>query len=155
MDRPKTLPPMLCFNYKYSFVTAMAVTTCTDNVLNQTTIWWLFTMANFTSGIFLLMLPKCLKTDGEESSPTVERSMNSQKASVTYRSPIQRMNHKAPAFVWLQVDTCKAVLFIRWGLIWEAIMIKVSKSPEMQTDVISVLSIVKVKVVPFQVCTTL
>lgn len=34
-------------------------------------------------------------------------------------------------------------------------MIKVSKTPEVQRDVISVLSIVKVKGVPFQVCATL
>lgn len=45
-----------------------AFTSCSDIVLNQTNTWWLLTMANVTSGFFLLTLPTCLKPDGEEST---------------------------------------------------------------------------------------
>lgn len=127
---------------------------------NQPTTWQQFseflsladpqhTLADRTSGIFLLQLAKCLKTDGEGNTQPVERSASSQEASISYRRWIWRVNHKAPAFVWLELDRCKVVLFISFESIWGAIMIKTTKSPEMPANVTSSLSVVKAPVVPF------
>lgn len=127
---------------------------------NQPTTWQQFseflsladsqhTLANCTSGIFLLQLAKCLKTDGEGNSEPVEHSVSSQEASISYRRWICRVNHKAPAFVWLEEDRCKVVLFISFESIWGVIMIKTSKSPEMPANVTSSLSVIKVPVLSF------
>lgn len=155
-----TWQPMLYINCKYGFVTSMAAASCTDGSSNQPTTWQQFseflsladpqhTLANCTSGIFLLQLAKCLKTDGEGSAEPVERSTSSQEASISYRRRIWRVNHKAPAFVWLEEDRCKVVLFISFESIWGAIMIKTTKSPETQASVTSSLSVVEAPVVPF------